>query len=828
MDIKKITFLAVAGMTCMGMMGVPAKRGLRTFHQADGTVITVNLVGDEHFHTFCTNDGLAVQRKADGNFYYRMADKVSDVIAHNPGQRTSAEAAFVGERAMDMSVAKLASVRRDRINARRAASATTQRRASQVPNNGSPRVPVILVQYKDYKFKDTNPQKTFTEFFSTGDVSAHQYFYDQSNGKYTPQFDVYGPFTLSGNRTVYGGNDYSGDDKGVGKMVGEGCLGLNSEIDFSRYDNDGDGECDVVIVLYAGDGEASSYEDDCEDAVWPCQWSLSSSDYGKSLTLDGTKVDKFAVFNELNGRNLSKIDGIGTFCHEFSHCLGLPDFYDTNYAGHFGMANWSLMDYGPYNNDGYTPIGYSAYEKEFMGWIDIEEGAENSFYSLPVFNLGDAATDKAVKLTNPKDKDEYYIIENRANQGWDSYMPDEGLLITHVTYSSSAWNNNTVNDYDMQRMTPVPADNSLKMNRESYMGEIYYLVDEDDLLGDLWPWGNATELTDESVPAAKVNTGSYLGKPVTEITRNADGSISFWVMKAPKPAVASPVGAGHDIKSPSSVTINWTPGDENDVTYTLEIKEHQDITYELVSSTRFNSEDHGWSVNGYGEITDGSIRLGSNKQMGGVTSPAFKTADDGVVTVIATAKYYGSDQSQLKASLLNASGSVIATQLIDLTANDAAYSVLMKGPADTSVKVKLETTANKKRVYIRQADIYTGDATSVVSGDARIAENGDALSRTISGITSTSYTVDGLKEYGTYDYRVKAVPVDTENFGDSKWTDVNTVTLSDSSAITDVETTDDTTADYYNLQGVKVSSSVLTPGIYIMRKGDKVSKIIVK
>lgn len=828
MDIKKITFLAVAGMTCMGMMAVPAKRGLRTFHQADGTVITVNLVGDEHFHTFCTNDGLAVQRKADGNFYYRMADKVSDVIAHNPGQRTSDEAAFVGERAMDMSVAKLASVRRDRINTRRAASATTQRRASQVPNNGSPRVPVILVQYKDYKFKDTNPQKTFTEFFSTGDVSAHQYFYDQSNGKYTPQFDVYGPFTLSGNRTVYGGNDYSGDDKGVGKMVGEGCLGLNSEIDFSRYDNDGDGECDVVIVLYAGDGEASSYEDDCEDAVWPCQWSLSSSDYGKSLTLDGTKVDKFAVFNELNGRNLSKIDGIGTFCHEFSHCLGLPDFYDTNYAGHFGMANWSLMDYGPYNNDGYTPIGYSAYEKEFMGWIDIEEGTENSFYSLPVFNLGDADTDKAVKLTNPKDKDEYYIIENRANQGWDSYMPAEGLLITHVTYSSSAWNNNTVNDYDMQRMTPVPADNSLKMNRESYMGEIYYLVDEDDLLGDLWPWGNATELTDESVPAAKVNTGSYLGKPVTEITRNADGSISFWVMKAPKAAVASPVGAGHDIKSPSSVTINWTPGDENDVTYTLEIKEHQDITYELVSSTRFNSEDHGWSVNGYGEITDGSIRLGSNKQMGGVTSPAFKTADDGVVTVIATAKYYGSDQSQLKASLLNASGSVIATQLIDLTANDAAYPVLMKSPADTSVKVKLETTANKKRVYIRQADIYTGDATSVVSGDARIAENGDALSRTISGITSTSYTVDGLKEYGTYDYRVKAVPVDTENFGDSKWTDVNTVTLSDSSAITDVETTDDTTADYYNLQGVKVSSSVLTPGIYIMRKGDKVSKIIVK
>ncbi|MDE5808146.1 MAG: M6 family metalloprotease domain-containing protein, partial [Muribaculaceae bacterium] len=331
---------------------------------------------------------------------------------------------------------------------------------------------------------------------------------------------------------VYGGNDYSGEDKGLGKMVAEGALGLDREIDYSKYDNDGDGVCDVLIILYAGDGEASSYDRDAENAIWPCQWSLSSSDYGKSLTLDNTLINKFAVFNELNGSNLRKIDGIGTFCHEFSHCLGLPDFYDTNYGQLFGMGPWSLMDSGSYLDDGYTPIGYSAYEKEFMGWIDIEEGKKNTYYSLPVLNQVNAATDKAVRLTNPADPDEYFILENRRRQGWDKYMDAEGLLIYHVTYSASAWENNNVNDFPMQRMTPVPCDNNLKMDAYSYYGKTQYRINDADLRGDLWPYKGNDSFTDNSLPAQKVNTGNLLGKPVTGIVINSDGTASFWLMKS--------------------------------------------------------------------------------------------------------------------------------------------------------------------------------------------------------------------------------------------------------------------------------------------------------
>lgn len=828
---KKISLCAAMGLIGLGMYAIPAKHGVRTFAQPDGSVISVRLVGDEFFHTFITSDGLAVERKADGCFYYRDAAGVTAVRAHDAAMRTSDELAFINNAGNRLSVTSIAESMKTRTAKRRAASIPSgPKKASQVPSNGSPRVPVLLVQYKDYKFKDADPAATFRSFFTEGATSAHQYFVDQSNGLYTPQFDVYGPVTLSGNRSTYGGNDDYGDDKGVGKMVGEGCLGLDSKIDFSQYDNDGDGECDVVIVLYAGDGEASSYEDDAEDAVWPCQWSLSASDYGKYLTLDGTKVNKFAVFNELNGSNLSKIDGIGTFCHEFSHCLDLPDFYDTNYGNHFGMSKWSLMDYGSYNNDGYTPIGYSAYEKAFMGWIELEEAAENTFYTLPVFNQKNIATDKAVKITNPADRNEYYIIENRANQGWDSYMPAEGLMISHVTYSASAWTGNTVNDYDPQRMTIIPADNSLKINKVNYYGEIYYEIDEADLTGDLWPYGNANELTDTSIPKATVNTGSLMGKPVTEMTRNSDGTISFWTMKAPLPALSAPSIEGHSVESATSVTLHWLPGDTNDATYTIEIKEHRDITYELALSTDFTDKNHGWATTGYTgiEAAENGIRLGSSKQQGSLTSPQFNVGEDGIVTVRLSAKYYNTDLSALKVSLLNASGSAVDSETIDLSASYDEYAILFHGTPGAKASVKIETTVAKKRFYVSKADIYNGDATELLQARALAIENGSETSRIITGISGTSYTIDGLKALGTFDYRIKAVPTDAESFTESPWSEFGSVTLSNASGITDAEVAENAPAEYFTIQGLKVNSSELTPGIYIIRRGTSVSKIVIR
>lgn len=830
MNLKSI-LLSTLGLAlgASTMWAVPARQGLHQYTQPDGSKVALQRVGDEFFHTLATPDGSAVSKGADGYYYYTTLQGISSVkVSDNPAGRPAVE----GLGFATVSVQELAASRMERINKSRAfrTPAAVAKKQSQVPSTGSPRVPVLLVQYSDVKFKDQDPKQTFIEFFSTGEVSAHQYFVDQSNGKYTPQFDVYGPYTLPNKRSYYGGNDYNGEDKAVGEMVAKGCLGLDSSINFANYDNDKDGECDVVIVLYAGDGEASSMDDDYENAVWPCQWELSGSDYGRSLTLDNTKVDKFAVFNELYGLDLTRIDGIGTFCHEFSHCLDLPDFYDTQYGPHFGMGPWSLMDYGSYNNDGYTPIGYSAYEKAFMGWIDIEEGSDNTFYNLPVFNQKNIATDKAVKLTNTADPNEYFILENRKKQGWDEYISAEGLMITHVTFSQSAWNANTVNNYDLQRMTIVPADNSLKLNSSSYYGQTYYDIDEADLLGDLWPYNGVKDFTDDSKPSAKVNSGGYLGKPVNDITVNADGTISFWCMKTPKPLVAVPTDLRHSVISDTSAEIAWAPAGSEPVTYTLEVAPYKEATAELVVSTIFNSKYHDWKTDGYTNYEEGlGLRLGSNKNYGLIESPIFTTDETGIVTLRVNAAQYATDNSILYIDLIDNSYEEHETIEIPVSKQYRNYLVTIQGSPNTMSVIWLYAENGKCRVYVKEADIYTGDATSLILDATPVAfapATSDVL--TFTGLTKTSQIVTGLESGTKYEYRVKAVPVDTENFGESRWTEKNILDLTPTGVKDIIEGGNATDAEYFTLQGIRLLSVPSAPGIYIRKTAKETEKINIR
>lgn len=836
--MKKTLLPLIALSLALPSMGVTARKGTYTITQSDGSTIEVIKIGDERRHIYITTDGIAVGRTSSAaDFYYLTTSGLSTLKAHNAGERSHAEQTFLSENAAELSGQQIL---RSRASSRvKMQSATPSKKTGEVVNKGQARIPVLLVQYSDKKFLDSNPRSTFEKFFRDGSTSARQYFEDQSNGLFQPQFDVYGPYTLSGKRATYGGNDYWGNDKGVGTMVAQACIGLAGQIDFSKYDNDGDGECDTVIVLYAGEGEASS---DVDESVWPCQWDLASSDYGKSLNYNSTKINRFAVFNELNVMSgAPKVEGIGTFCHEFSHCLGLPDFYDTQYTGHFGMASWSLMDSGSYNDDGYTPIGYSAYEKEFMGWLKIDDASENTNYALPLFNSGNAATDKAVKITNPADANEYYIIENRARQGWDTYIPADGLMISHVTYSQSAWDGNTVNDYDLQRMTLVPADDELKLNRYTYGGETYYEPDEQSLLSDLWPYGNANELTDESTPSFSPNTGRTIGMPVTEMTRNSDGTISFWIAKSALPPVATPAVSGSNtpvVNGPDSFTAIWSPADDNDVTYTLNVFEHRDIKYELALSTKFvkgGDYTKGWTTEGSAEFytqtggTTEAIKFGSTSKTGGVvTKSDIAIGDYDCATVTVNAKSFNNDTNvKLRISGLSGSTTLSSAEVtLEKTAKD--YTVVLP-KLSKNFKIKIETVAAKKRAYLYSAGIYLGDATAAAARSMKApAVSGDQTDMTITGITDTQYLVKGLKPGVTYDYRVKAVPVDATLHSESPWSETVTVALSGSS-IADTNTdTSYENAEYYTLQGLRINPSALTPGIYIRRQGTSTTKISIK
>jgi hypothetical protein len=203
--------------------------------------------------------------------------------------------------------------------------------------------------------------------------------------------------------------------------------------------------------------------------------------------------------------------GIGTFCHEFSHVLGLPDLYETTgYGDHKTMGQWSILDYGPYNNDGNTPPTYSAYERFFMGWLTPRLITEPENITLAELNdsreaLLISSSDQHNLIGNDPNPTTFYMLENRQQTGWDEYLPGHGLMLTKIQYSYKKWFDNTVNNTAKSMgVDLIEADGKApNYNSNGYMGKAK----------DLFPAG-ATEYT------------QIIDHPIEEITEQ-DGIIYF-------------------------------------------------------------------------------------------------------------------------------------------------------------------------------------------------------------------------------------------------------------------------------------------------------------
>ena len=411
---KSISILVVCAVA-VSAMAVPARRGGMVRTAEDGTEKMVFLNGDEFLHYM-----------TDANGNWLDEETLMPLSAEQKAQRMQ--------------------VKDDRAKARRAPQETGTARLL------SPRGAIILVSYADKAFKSSHEDMTewamgdnYTYNGATG--SIHQYFIDQSWGQYDLQIDVIGPVTVSRNLAYYGSNDTSGNDKHADDLVVEACKIAHDSlgVDFSQYDSNNDGEVDWVVVIYAGKGEADG---GATNTIWPHQYDLAYT--GKDFKLDGKWINHYCCLSEQDGQT-GKRNGIGTFCHEFSHVMGLPDFYATNDASHHTLCDWDLMDYGPYNNDGNTPPNYSAYERWFMGWFQPRLVNEAASVILPPLHesmgavymtaMGEAIDD--ILIPNPKT---FYMFENRQQTGWDTYIAGSGLLITKVQWSAYKWEGNTVNN----------------------------------------------------------------------------------------------------------------------------------------------------------------------------------------------------------------------------------------------------------------------------------------------------------------------------------------------------------------------------------------------
>ena len=390
---------------------MPAYPGKQTVRQPDGSTITVIKHGDEWGHWMTDTKGNVLKRDSRG--FLVVDNTVSS------SQMRKAAAANRAERR------------------RRAAG----RRVSTPIALGEKHFLVILVEFSDKKFSHTKDE--FSQLLnqqgysvSGGVGSARDYYYDNSHGKFTPVFDVYGPVTLSKQMAYYGENDYIGNDKHPEEAVIEGLTALKSEIDFPKYDNDGDKCVDLVFMYYAGYGEADYGGEDCEDTIWPHQWSLGEA--GRSFSYNGYSASSYACSNEIvaYGKLAGKLCGIGTACHEFGHAMGLPDFYDTDYEDNgqaAGLFAYSLMDGGSYNNDGRTPPYFNIEERIILGWL--ESSAIREFSTSGTLKIPNV--DENVAYQTPTDMaGEYFVYECREKSGWDAYIPAPGLVVYHVDKSS--------------------------------------------------------------------------------------------------------------------------------------------------------------------------------------------------------------------------------------------------------------------------------------------------------------------------------------------------------------------------------------------------------
>ena len=387
---------------------------------------------------------------------------------------------------------------------------------------------VILMQYPDKAFLDPDPQSYWHNALNTGKISntnaigsLHQYFLDQSNGIFDVDFDVRGPFTTKKNRAYYG-KDVNNNDQHADSLVIEGCLALDGEVDFNDYDWDGDGIVDQIIVIYAGNGQNDTSAPDRNETVWPHQWALSQYKPGKAHKQNGVIIDTYCVINdEIRGAS----DGFGTVAHEFSHCLGLPDFYQTSGSAHsnHNFGTYDLMHTGCYNGDSWCPANYTAFEKYSLGWykpVPLTEAITISGLK-PMSDGGEA-----YQIDNDGNANEFYLLENRTKSGWDTHIPGSGLVITHYDYDETAWYNNTVNNTaSHQRAVIIPAcNNNTTTSQFPFPYVAKNLNGTDEILNDC--------LTNDSKPAASVfnkNTDNtyFMNKPLTNIRRDNEGLISF-------------------------------------------------------------------------------------------------------------------------------------------------------------------------------------------------------------------------------------------------------------------------------------------------------------
>ena len=518
----------------------PAKKGVIMLTQPDGTTFSAILQGDEFIKIKTTATGHAIIQDRDGWWCYAIyADDGSRQssgwkIGQETPQSILSESLYIPRKTItENGIKKRQSANIKSVLSDFASSPTQSQTISEQ------RGIVILAQFKDVRFayktddfRSMLNNKGYSKYGATG--SAKDYFESQFRNNTSFIFDVAEIVTLPAKREYYGENDRNGDDRRPEYMVSDVCtLAAQNGVDFAKYDLDNDGKVDNVFVFFAGEDEAEGAD---ETSIWSHSWYLFSG-AGLTLELNGKLIDRYACASEMariydtDGRLLdTRLSGIGTFCHEYSHTLGLPDLYDTDYEDLDGWAaglwgSTALMDAGNQNNNGNTPPNFNALERELLG-ISVPTVIEHDGkYTLsPIQVSGESYrlnTDRA---------DEYYLIECRSSNSdtWDKYIGGSGMLVYHIDRTRSVidkWDiDNTVNsNANHQCADLIEADG----RSDSYSDYMDYLTRSESIKGIFFPYNKTNSILPKGTPGLNYWSGGSGEISITNIKIGEDGIVNF-------------------------------------------------------------------------------------------------------------------------------------------------------------------------------------------------------------------------------------------------------------------------------------------------------------
>ena len=677
---KLLTAVLVFLLSQAAAMAVPAYPGKRVMKMADGTQVTVTLKGDEFMHYFLTEDG-------------RPMRLVDDFLQEIPALDFQQMKSRAGEGAAESTVRRAARVKH------------------RAEYKGNKKGLVILVNFSDNEFSVPDPQKTFNDFFNKKGYtdygmkgSVSDYFSAQSYGQFELDFDVVGPYKLPSSMKYYGGSLGEAHDRNAQDMIVEAVKAANQDVNYWDYDWDKDGYVDQVFVIYAGYGENYGASSDC---VWPHESSIANKD----ILLDGVRLGTYACSCELKGVSGKLIDGIGAACHEFSHCLGIMDHYDTE-GNNFGMGPWDLMCSGSYNDASCCPAAYTAYERWVSGWMEPVEVSEFTEVKdmKPLVEAPEAYV-----LYNEGNRNEYYLLENRQQLGFDEALPGHGLLVVHVDYNEATWKSNSVNVGDRQRMTIIAAD------------DVYssYNLESDPFPGIL----NVVALTDITTPAAVTynrnkDKSNLMHRPIECIAEDAQGHISM--MLCAKPLDTPVLSAPTDVM-PTSFRVSWDAvegADRYEVVLNGNAK-RASIEESIILDEDFSgcySKSAGFSdissnLSNYGLpkftgsklfTTPDNLRIGTSTASGYLHSPVFskdliKTGD---LTIVMKVKPY-KQGTEVKGTLTIVTNTDETTQTFDYKFSSETTLVFHSNVKVLEIfRIDINPTS---AMYIKGLTIYDGN-----------------------------------------------------------------------------------------------------------------------